>query len=140
MSIFDQLSGVLGGAQSETGSSAMISGVMSLLNNHPGGLPGLAQSFEQNGLGHLISSWISTGENLPISADQIKSVLGNEHVDAFAAQAGISPDVASSHLAELLPNVINKLSPDGKLPESGSDLMSEGMSLLGGFLSKSTGA
>ena len=85
-----------------------------------------------------MSSWIGTGENLPISADQVKSVLGDERVAEFAAKAGISPDVASSHLAEPLPNVIDKLSPDGNLPESGSDLMSQGMILLGGLFSKGT--
>ncbi|MGP8245651.1 MAG: YidB family protein [Bryobacteraceae bacterium] len=140
MSIYDQLSTALGGAPGESGSSAMLSGVMGILNNHPGGVSGLAQAFEQNGLGHLMASWIGTGENLPVSADQVKSILGNERVAEFAAKAGISPDVATSHLAELLPNVINKLSPDGKLPEGGSDLMSEGMSLLGGLFSKGTQA
>ncbi len=136
MSIFDQLSSALGGAPGESGSSAVLSGVMGLLNDHPGGVAGLAQSFEQNGLGHLMSSWIGTGENLPISAEQVKSVLGNERLAEFAAKAGISPDVASSHLAELLPRVISGLSPDGKLPEGGGDLMSQGMSLLGGLFSK----
>jgi len=116
----------------------MLSGVMSILNNHPGGVAGLAQSFEQNGLGHLMSSWIGPGENLPISPDQVKSVLGNERVAELAAKAGISSDAASSHLAELLPNVIDKLSPEGKLPEGGSDFMSQGMSLLGGLFSKGT--
>lgn len=138
VSILGQLSSALGGAPSESGSSTMLSAVMGVLNNHPGGVSGLAQSFEQQGLGHLMSSWIGTGENLPISADQVKSVLGDERVAEFAAKAGISPDVASSHLAELLPNVIDKLSPDGNLPESGSDLMSQGMSLLGGLFSKGT--
>jgi len=138
MSIFDQFSSALGGAPSESRSGPMLSGVMSILNNHPGGVAGLAQAFEQNGLGHLMSSWIGTGENLPISADEVKSVLGNDRVAEFAAKAGISPDVASSHLAELLPNVINNLSPDGQLPEGGSDLMSQGMSLLGGLFSKGT--
>jgi len=136
MSIFDQLGGTPGGAPGESRSSAILSGVMDMVNSHPGGVSGLAQSFEQNGLGHLMSSWIGTGENLPVSADQVRSILGNERVAEFAAKAGISPDVASSHLAELLPDVISKLSPEGKLPEGGSDLMSEGISLLGGLLSK----
>ena len=138
VSIFDQLSSALGGAPSESVSTSMLSGVMGILNNHPGGISGLAQLFEQNGLGHLMSSWIGTGENLPISADQVKSVLGNERVAEFAAKAGISPDVASSHLAEVLPNVINKLSPDGKLPEGGNDMMSQGIASLGALFSKST--
>ena len=138
MSLFDELTGALGGTQGESGSGAMLSGVMNLLNNHPGGVSGLAQSFEQNGLGHLMSSWVGGGENLPISADQITSILGNERVAEFAAKAGISPDVASSQIAQLLPTVIDKLSPGGKLPEGGSDLMSEGVSLLGGLFAKGT--
>ena len=140
MSIFDQLGGAPSGAPSESGSSALLSGLMGILNSHPGGVSGLTQVFEQNGLGHLISSWIGTGENLPISPDQISSVLGNERVAEIAAKAGISPDAASARLAELLPRVIDKLTPGGTLPEGGSDLLSQGMGLLGGLFSKGTQA
>ena len=136
MSIFDQLSGALGDTAGESRNSAILSAVMGIVSNHPGGMSGLAQSFEQNGLSHLMSSWVGTGENLPITTDQVNGILGNDRVAEFAAKVGISPDVASSHLAELLPSVINTLSPDGKLPENTSDLMSRGMGLLNGLVSK----
>jgi len=118
----------------------MLSGVLGLLTSQPGGVSGLVQSFEQNGLGHLMSSWIGNGENLPISADQIQSVLGSERVAEFAAKTGISPDAAGSKIAELLPTVIDKLSPGGQLSEGSGDLMSQGMSMLGGLFSKSAQA
>ncbi len=141
MSLFDELSGAIGNTSAQSGSGAMVAGLMSMLCNHPGGLSGLVQSFEQNGLGHLMSSWTGNGDNLPISAEQVTNVLGSQRVAEFAAKAGISPENAASHLAELLPSVINQLSPEGKLPEGEcSNLMSEGMSMLGGLFSQKTQA
>ena len=69
-----------------------------------------------------MTSWVGTGQNLPISAEQIQNVLGSERVKQFAAKAGISPEVASSKLAELLPAVVDRLTPDGKAPEGGDFL------------------
>ena len=76
MSLFDQLSGVLGGlaGNSNQGSTASVSGLVQLLSgSQGGGLAGLVQGFQQNGLGDIISSWIGTGENLPISAEQVQA-------------------------------------------------------------------
>ena len=75
--------------------SAMASSVAQMLNNQPGGLSGLLQQFHDKGLGSLVTSWVGTGQNLPISADQIQHVLGSEQVKELAAKAGISPDAAS---------------------------------------------
>jgi len=80
----------------------------------------------------LISSWISTGENLPINADQIREVLGNETISNLAAKAGISTDDLSAKLSEYLPGVIDKLTPDGSLPEGG--LLEKGLDFLKGKL------
>jgi uncharacterized protein YidB (DUF937 family) len=76
-----------------------------------------------------VNSWVSTGQNLPISADQIKSVLSNEHVQAFAAKAGISPDVASAKIAEVLPMIMDRLTPNGQVPAQ-SGLLATGMNML----------
>jgi len=84
-----------------------------MLSSQQGGLSGLAQTFQQKGLGDLVSSWIGTGQNLPISADQIQQVLGNEQIQAFAQKMGISTSEAGSNLAEFLPGVVDKLTPDG---------------------------
>ena len=89
-----------------------------LKNNQYGGLSGLVQAFHDKGLGGVVSSWIGTGANLPISAEQIQSVLGNEQVKAMAAKAGIPIDMLQQGLATVLPQVIDKLTPNGQLPKS----------------------
>ena len=99
--------------------SGLAAGIMHILNSQPGGLSGLVQTFHEKGLGGVVSSWVSTGQNLPISAEQIKGVLGSQQVQQFATKVGVSPDVASSKLAELLPVVVDRLTPDGKIPEGG---------------------
>lgn len=106
-----------------------VSAALEMLRNHPGGLSGLVQQFHDKGLGDVVSSWVGTGQNLPISAEQIQSVLNNEHVKAFAAKAGISPEVASAKIAELLPAIVDKLTPNGQVPEQ-SSLLQSGLNLL----------
>ena len=100
-----------------------------MIQNHPGGLDGLVQSFQQKGLGETVSSWVSTGQNLPITADQISHVLGSDAVKNLAARAGISPDQASSQLAALLPGLIDKLTPNGHTGDAGG-LLSAAMNAL----------
>jgi uncharacterized protein YidB (DUF937 family) len=129
MGLFDSVVGALAGGQSG-GDSPLLSIVMQLINNpQTGGLGGLVQSFEQGGLGSVVNSWVSTGQNLPISAEQIKAVLGGGKLQEIASQLGVSPDQASGSLAELLPKVVDHLTPNGQLPEGGN-LLAEGMDLL----------
>ena len=90
------------------------------------------QQFHDKGLGSLVSSWVSTGQNLPISADQIQHALGSDQVKELAAKAGISPEAASSHLAQLLPMLVDKLTPNGQVPET-SSLLQSGMDMLKGL-------
>lgn len=93
-----------------------------------GGLTGLAQTFKNKGLGDLISSWISTGENKPVSPDQITDALGVDTIQAVAQRLGISGSDASVALSELLPQVIDKLTPNGTVPEE--SLLEEGLKIL----------
>jgi uncharacterized protein YidB (DUF937 family) len=129
MSLLDDLenkavTGMLGGS-----SNPLATGLLQMINNHPGGVAGLVQSFHEKGLGEIASSWVGTGQNLPISADQIQQVLGSEQVQQLAAKAGISPEVAGSALAQLLPTLIDKLTPNGQVPQH-SNLMEMGMRVL----------
>jgi len=122
MSLFDQVSRTLGSAlQGMDGEQAgLIGGVLDALGKeHEGGLSALVQLFEKKGLGDVVSSWIGTGANLPISAGQIQEVLGSQWVQQLAQQMGLSPDAVTAKLAELLPKAVDQLTPDGKLPESG---------------------
>jgi len=129
MGLLDSVVGALSGGQSD-GSNSLMNVVMQLINNpQNGGLGGLVQSFEQGGLGEIVNSWVSTGHNLPISAEQIQAVLGGGKLQEIAAQLGVSPEQASGSLAELLPKVVDHLTPNGQLPDGG-DLLTEGMDLL----------
>jgi uncharacterized protein YidB (DUF937 family) len=76
----------------------------------------MVQSFHEKGLGGLVSSWVGSGQNMPITADQIHQVLGSDQVKALAARAGISPDQAGSAIAQLLPGIVDKLTPNGEVP------------------------
>jgi uncharacterized protein YidB (DUF937 family) len=105
------LASLLGG-----GSSPLLTGLLQMVQNQPGGLQGLVQSFQDKGLAGLVSSWVGTGQNLPISADQIHQVLGSQQVQSLAASAGISPDAAGSTIAQLLPTLVDKLTPNGQVP------------------------
>lgn len=92
---------------------------LKLINNpQTGGLSGLVENFKNKGLGDLMSSWISTGENKPITGDQIKNLLGSDQIKAIASKAGMAADQVQSGLSSLIPVIIDKLTPDGKLPES----------------------
>lgn len=129
MGLFDSVAGALAGGQSG-GNNALMDIVMQLVNNpQAGGLAGLVKSFQQGGLGDVVNSWVSSGQNLPISAEQLQSVLGGGALQNIAAQLGVSPEQASGSLADLLPQVVDKLTPGGQLPEGG-DLMSQGLDLL----------
>lgn len=113
--------------------------ILQLIQSQPGGLAGLTEKLEQGGLGEVAQSWISSGQNLPISSDQIQSVLGNGMVAGLAEKMGISPEAASSHLAELLPGIVNHLTPDGSVPQQG-ELLSSAQGLLSNLMSaKSAG-
>ena len=85
-----------------------------------GGLGGLVSAFQQKGLGDLVSSWIATGPNPSVSADQLTEVLGNDTLNQFASRAGVPTAEAGSVLAGLLPSVIDQLTPEGTMPETGA--------------------
>jgi uncharacterized protein YidB (DUF937 family) len=85
-----------------------------------GGLAGLIGAFQSKGLGDMVSSWISTGPNPPVSAAQVTDALGQETIEQFARQAGVPASEAGSILAALLPAAIDHLTPDGKVPETNS--------------------
>ncbi|MGH8521019.1 MAG: YidB family protein [Gammaproteobacteria bacterium] len=109
-------SGVVAGPVAEK----LVHQAMHMLNDpQTGGLSGLVEGFRQKGLGDLVSSWIGTGENRAVSGEQLQEALGEAKVQQVAQSVGISSQEASSGLAALLPQLIDKLTPDGKLPEGG---------------------
>jgi uncharacterized protein YidB (DUF937 family) len=111
------------------GSNSEAAAILQMIQNHPGGITGLVQTFHTNGLGGLVNSWIGTGANQAVSPAQIQQVLGSGPVQALAAKLGISPEQASSTLSQLLPTVMDKLTPNGAVPEQ-SNLLQMGESFL----------
>jgi uncharacterized protein YidB (DUF937 family) len=81
-----------------------------------GGLDGLVDRFVLHGLGEVINSWISTEENLPLSVEQLRQVFGNDLIAEIAHQASVSEQQAAWHMAVLLPRVVDKLTPRGRIP------------------------
>jgi uncharacterized protein YidB (DUF937 family) len=130
MGLLDNIEGQALNRMTGGSSNPLVSAVLQMIQNQPGGLQGLIQCFHQNGLGGLISSWVGTGQNQSMSPDQVQQVLGSNTLQQVAEKAGISPDQAKSSLAELLPNVVDKLTPNGQVPEH-SSLLQMGESLLG---------
>ena len=135
MGLLDQLIGAVSkmSGQSAGTDNPLLNSVLQIVNDpKTGGLPGLVQSMKNGGLAQVVNSWISTGQNLPISADQIQSVLGSEQIKSLAGKLGLSTGQVSSQLAGLLPQVIDKLTPNGTLPQG--DALAKGLELLKGKL------
>jgi len=105
------LDGILGGV---IGAEAL-SLVKGYVDKH-GGLDGVIAELEKTGYGAQVKSWVGTGGNLPISAEDIRKALGSEKIKELAASTGIPVDKAAEYLAQHLPTAIDKSTPDGVLP------------------------
>jgi uncharacterized protein YidB (DUF937 family) len=110
MAMFDGILGGVVGAEMAT----VING---LIEKH-GGIQGIVAQLEQQGLGGTVRSWVGTGMNQPISADQIHQAFGSDAVKELAAKVGLSPDVLAAKLSQVLPQAIDKLTPTGALPKA----------------------
>lgn len=116
----------------------MLMGIMMALVNQAGGLPGLLAKLQAGGLGEATQSWVGTGANRSVSPDQLDSALGPDLMAMIARQMGGNTQQASSTMAELLPELIDRLTPQGQLPAD-NGLGGLG-ALLGGASGKGTGA
>ncbi|AYD04313.1 YidB family protein [Neorhizobium sp. NCHU2750] len=114
MSLFDSLSSVIGDALS--GKPINLMSVAEDVFENAGGLDGILAQLNQSGLGHQVSSWIGTGDNLPISADQIRAALSSEQVQSLAAKFGVDISQVPELLAKHLPETVDQASPNGALP------------------------
>jgi len=133
MSLFNDLARTALGALSGNaqGGNPIQQIVGQLITNHGSGngLAGLLQQLTKGGLGAQASSWVSTGENQPVSGDQIQQALGSQQISALAQKLGLPPGQISGVLAQYLPQVIDRLTPKGEVPDSGGIA-----SALGGLL------
>ena len=115
MGLLDSILGAGSGKSDASGGVTPLVGILGGLLAQSGGLQGLANKFSQSGQGNAFSSWVGMGENQPISGNQIQTALGSDQVNALAAKLGVDPARASHFLAEYLPKVVDKLTPEGKV-------------------------
>lgn len=148
MGLLDSILGSLAGGQSpqarqggSPGADLIMQALMALLSQQGGGrgtqagmggLGGLVQQFERGGLGDLVASWVGTGQNMPVSGRQLEEVFGNDAMGQFAQQLGLAPGDAADQLSQLLPQVVDRMTPEGRVPEGGGGFDDIG-SILGSF-------
>lgn len=103
------LDGVVGG---------IVGAGLNQLIERNGGIQGLVNQFEQQGLGAIARSWVGTGPNQSVSADQLLQVLGSQNVAEFASKLNVSQQELLAKLSELLPQHVDKMTPDGVIPRT----------------------
>ena len=128
MGLLDGLAGqFLGKMMGDKGGMAQVA--LEMFNQN-GGLSGILDKFKEGGLGEQAASWVGKGENMPISAEQISSILGNGAIAEMAAKFGIDPSTLSAQIAEHLPTVVDKLTPDGEITNDSGNLLSTVLGML----------
>ena len=110
-------------------------GLIQALMDSQGGLGGLLGHLKQGGLAGAVGSWIGTGANQPVTGEQVHAALPPEVVDQIAGKLGVEPMQVSHGLAQVLPGLVDSLSPSGSLPQ-GSALHGALGGLLGSILGK----
>ncbi|CAB3798619.1 hypothetical protein LMG28138_04469 [Pararobbsia alpina] len=142
MGLLDSVTSMLGssGAGKEGGGTqtSVLAAALEYVNEQPGGISGLIQQFQQHGLGGVISSWVGTGANQPISPDQVQSALGDGAMGSIAQKAGVSPDQISTVLSQVLPHLVDKATPNGEVPQDGTLNAGSIMGALGGLFGPRT--
>ena len=138
MGILDQLLGAAGGQPADKfGDEAQQGSLMDMatgmIGGQPGGLSGLLDQFRSAGLGNQADSWVSTGQNVPVSGDQMASALGQGQMQGMSQKLGLPPGAVAGALAMILPIVIDKLTPKGRV-EQGGDMSGSLASLKARFL------
>jgi len=133
MGLFDTILGGVMNSGSNQGANPLIQMAMQMLTkqdeNGQSGLASIIGKFQQGGLGEIANSWVSTGENQPVSADQISSILGSVKLGELASQFGISTDDVAGGLSKILPDLVNQATPNGEVPQS-TDFISSALSMF----------
>lgn len=121
MGLFDSLAGnMLGKLGGEKGAIAQVA--IDLFNQN-GGLPGVLEKFKAAGFADEVTSWVGNGANLPISAEQIVQVLGSATIQAASRKLGIQADEISAKIAEYLPQVVDRMTPNGEVSKDSGNLL-----------------
>jgi len=135
MGMLDGLLGsIMGGMGGSTGSggqpqSPLLAIALQMLQQN-GGIEGILGKFQQAGFGDQADSWVSTGQNMPIDPGALGQIFGQGELGQIARQTGMSHDEVSGGLADLLPGLIDKMTPQGQVPAESSDLVNQALAML----------
>ena len=128
MGLFDSIAGnMLGKLGGEKGAIAQVA--VDLFNQN-GGLPGVLEKFKAAGFSNEVASWVGAGANLPISAEQIVQVLGSSTIQAAANKLGINANEISAKIAEYLPQVVDRMTPNGEVGKDSGNLLATLLGML----------
>jgi len=113
------MAGSTAGQQSEHATA--VTAIMSYVNSpQVGGIAGLQKMFQQGGMGGVFNSWLSSGQNSPVSAAELQNVLHSGALQQAAQSAGMDPEKLTGMMSTLLPHLVDKLTPNGEIPEAGA--------------------
>jgi len=124
-----QILGGLGGASRGQSGNLLLQAALLLLQQN-GGLEGVLGRFRQGGLGQQADSWVGTGQNMGISPDQLQQIFGSSTLRDLASQLGLPQEQTGSTMAQVLPELINQMTPQGQVPTNGDEEIAEGLSML----------
>jgi uncharacterized protein YidB (DUF937 family) len=134
----DPLSSILGGLTGGRGGgtgNVLLQLALSMLQQQ-GGLGNVLGKFRDAGMGDQADSWIGTGQNMNISPNQLEQVLGSDALSDIAAKFGMSQNQAGSAMSQVLPELINQLTPQGQVTQDSENSVAEGLNALAGSLDR----
>lgn len=136
MGIFDNVGSLIGNMMNSGGgqqTNSLLQMATQMLTqqgaNGQSGLADIISKFQQGGLGDIAKSWVGTGENQIVSAEQISTILGSGKLSEIASQLGMSHEDVAGGLSKILPDLVNHATPDGQVPES-NDFISNALAMF----------
>jgi len=129
MGLLDGLLGGLMGGGTQQAQSPLVQMALQLIQQN-GGLPGIISKFQHGGMTEEVGSWVGTGQNMPMTGNQLQEILGSGSIGQIAQQLGLSHGDASSNLAQILPQIIDRMTPTGQVPDNHSDMLAQALSAL----------
>jgi uncharacterized protein YidB (DUF937 family) len=120
MGLIEEVLAMAGSTGAQQGQHTTALGAIMTYINSPqvGGIAGLQKMFQQGGLGQVLSSWVSSGQNMPVSASQLQNVLHSGALQQAAQSAGMDPSQLTNMMSSLLPHLVDKLTPNGQVPDA----------------------
>lgn len=127
--ILGGLGGGAGSGMGAGGQGGLVAILLQLLQQN-GGLGGLLSQFQKAGYGEQADSWVKSDHNMPINGDILSQVLGSGQLDRIAEQLGMSRGQAADEVASALPEVVDRMTPQGALPGNSDDIVNRALEIL----------